>query len=872
MRLQSGARIGPYEVVDALGAGGMGEVYRARDTRLDRSVAIKVMPNHATARAELRERFEREARAISNLGHPNICALYDVGDHDGMPYLVMELLEGEALSTRLRRGAMPISEVIRYGSEIAAALGRAHECGIVHRDLKPANVMITRDGAKLVDFGLARQLLAVSGDDVTMKHALTADGMIVGTLQYMAPEQLEGDEADARSDIFALGCVLFEMVTGQRAFSGSSRATIISAILSSSPRPINPLQSPIPSALERIINVCLEKNRDHRWQNAADVARMLRELVISDDRARPLVPPARRAGAIGAAAVIGLLIGAAAMLALRPATAERKPVAFALAPDPLLYSANALSTTYAVSPDGSKLAIVRDEKNGRRLWLRRFDNAEFVPLPATAGALGPVWSSDGKSIAFAADRMLKRLRLGSAAAEVVCPLSGIGFTASWNDDDEIIFAELTGRRGIHRINLRDNSIVRVADVPGAVEVYSPRFLPDGERFLFNAIEKQFKTSLWIGSTDGTPPRKVHDEASAAAVAGDWVIFNRSGTLVAQKLDPDAAKLLGTPAVIADGVFLYRPVGVSLHSASPTALAYTPARQRGRIEWYSRDGRNLGTVISGRDVRRFRLSPDGRRIAVSISDDRSATEDIFIQDLTRGALTRVTSAPTDDSSPVWFPDGKRIVHPADVDGPPHLVVRTVGVEGLTPLLPPSVIQIPSDVTPDGKNVFFTRRGRDTGSDIWVVNVASRQARAWLATPFVESRARVSPDGRWVAYISNESGSTEVYLRSISGGLPYRISTGGGSSPAWTRGGSEIVFVTGDNSIAAVEVSLQAPEPVISVERRLFTVARQIGEFEVTPDGERFLVGTIDRSIRDEPVQILLNWQQALSRDGRSTAAQ
>ena len=890
MPLAPGTRFGPYEIVAPLGAGGMGEVYRARDTRLDRTVALKVVsPQLATP--ELRLRFEREARAISQLSHPHICALYDVGPD----FLVMELLEGETLAERLATGALPIEQTLRWGIEVADALDAAHRQGIVHRDLKPANVMLTRSGVKLLDFGLARLLGptdaafdATSLATISPRAELTDAGTVIGTLQYISPEQLAGAPADARSDIFALGVLLHEMATGQKAFAGRTPATVMSAILRDAPPPISTLQPSSPAALDRLVRTCLAKAPDDRWQTARDVGLQLASIL--EDRAEPRAKPEADAARVRThiwwapwlVAALGVLAAAAAWLRPAPAPAVRPTVVrFPIPPPAERAFADTVETVaLALSPDGSQLAFVAADGVGRRqIWMRPMSAVDARPLAGTDGATSVFWSPDGRAIAFFAAEKLMRLDLsGGTPVSLTDVPAGIGLIGSWGAGD-ILFAPIDGR-AIYRVPAGGGAaVVETKPDPARAEARTmwPWFLPDGRRYLYQIRQRDGSGSILIGER-GKAARPVLAAASPAAyVEPGYLVYVRDATLVGQRFDAATERVSGDPIPIGPVRYFFT-TGAATFTASPGGtLAYQSHFEKGRITWLDRSGTAVGAIGDWDSYLRVRFAPDGRSVFFDRSVLPLGTWDIWKHDLDRGIETRLTATAANEIGAVGLPDGKAAVIAAG--GPPRLTRLDLTTLAQTTIssTPAATLtlQFPEDVSPDGRILLFTERTARGSYDVWTMSMTgSADATPLIQSPFDKSSIRFSRDGRYIAFASDESGRKEVYVApfpAVAGKM--RVSPMGGSLPRWSRDGRELVYISADQHLVAVPIRT-APTLVVGAPQSLFVVngGRVWGDphgnaawtdYDIAPDGKRFLA-IIPEAANRQPLTAIVNWPAELAR--------
>jgi len=893
-----GKTLGHYEILEQVGAGGMGEVYRARDKRLDRAVAIKVLPERFSAHDVLRERFEREARTISQLNHPHICALYDIGEHDGVNFLVMEYLEGETLEKRLSRGPLPPEQALRLGVEIAEALDRAHRQGIIHRDLKPGNIMLTKAGAKLLDFGLAKfkvDAVPVSSaltEMATESRKLTGEGTLLGTLQYMAPEQLEGKEADGRADIFALGAVLFEMVTGRAAFTGKSQASLIAAILASDPPPLATLQPMTPPALDRVVKQCLAKDPDERWQTARDLAAELK-WIANPPVAAASSPPGvahrkrrnreRLAWALAAVFLAAAVAGLAAYLRLRNSPAplvvtdisapKGAQFAFVAAPPP------------ALSPDGRALVFAaRDASNTTRLWVRRLDSASAQPLPGTEDPASAFWSPDGRRIAFYAHHQLQVIEASGGQPLVLSDAPATG-GAAWNREGTILFAQ--GNEGIYRLAATGGAPVQVIAREASRYAFymAPRFLPDGKHFLYVAANPGFAGDTYYASLDGKENRSVIPGGGRAVYSSGFLIHGRGASLEAEPFDPESGQLKGAAHRIVDqvrigtffavfdasdnGVLIYEPTG---RAATETQLA-----------WFGRDGKRLGLIGAPGVYYDLRLAPDGHRLAFSAGNPKS---EIWADDLVRGLRMRLTFDPdTDKGIPVWSPDGNRLLFATLRGGKARIGLYEKASDGasgeklLVASDAPDREWWATDWSRDGRFLLLSRGDmvNSAKADIWVLPLTGDgKSSLFLSAAAAVYDGHFSPDGRWVAYTSRESGRTEVYVvpfdaaRYLKEGRgnagpagKWEVSTEGGNVPRWRRDGRELYYLTPDNHMMAVEVEGKGASFQVGRSQPLFLAPTNPFEltYDVAPDGKRFVMSFAPEEDNDS-LALMLNWTSLL----------
>jgi eukaryotic-like serine/threonine-protein kinase len=892
MPLVSGIKLGPYEIQSPLGAGGMGEVYRARDTRLDRTVAIKILPSQFSADAVHKQRFEREAKTISSLNHPHICVLYDVGHQDGMDYLVMECVEGDTLAKRLEKGPLPLDQVLKFGAQVADALDKAHRSGVVHRDLKPGNIMLTPTGAKLLDFGLAKPAapltsVATLTAAVTQSSPMTEQGAIVGTFQYMSPEQVEGKELDGRSDIFSFGAVLYEMLAGQRAFPGKSQLSVASAILEKEPAAIGTVKPLTPPALDHAIKKCLAKLPDERWQSASDLASELKWITESGSQVT-LAPTAsvkgiRALGRRGLILSVGVLLLVAvvtglAVRNLKPAPSEPpRPVTrtvITLPPGQQLAGMDA-GPAVALSPDGTHLAYVARQGGTQQLYLRAMDSLEGKPIPDTEGAASPFFSPDGQWLGFFAGQKLKKVSVSGGSALTLGD-TPFPFGASWDSQAIIAFAPSVG-----------SSLQQVPDGGGTPQLLTrlengeinqrwPEFLPDGKAVLFTGAPTN---ASWTNSqvavqsvATGERRNLIKGATYPRYAASGHLVYAQVATLMAVPFDPQRLQVTGTAAPVVEGVLQSRTSGAAQYSLSATgSLVYIPGGvqvDQRRLLWVSRNGAEQPVAAPARAYVFPRLSPDGRRLGVGITEQEAQ---VWLYDLSRETLTRFTFEGTTNANSVWTPDGKRIAFQSNKEGAPNLFWQLAdGSGGLERLITSEYNNFPMSWSPDGQLLAFVEVNPTTGYDIWVLRLGDRKAQPFLRTPFNESAPRFSPDGRWLAYISNESGRWEVYVQPYPGpGGKWQISTEGGTEPVWNRNGRELFYRSGEKMMAldiATQPSFAAGKPRVLFEGRYNPAPGTGANYDVSPDGQRFLMIKPRESAEAAPTQInvVLNWFEELKR--------
>ncbi len=864
-----------YKIVERLGAGGMGEVYKAEDTRLDRHVAIKVLPPHLSDNAERRERFEREARVISSLNHPHICILHDFDTQDGLDFLVMEYIEGETLADRLMKGSLSLDQALRYGIEIADALDKAHRAGVVHRDLKPGNMILTKSGAKLLDFGLAKFRGATQDEDLsalpTAQKPLTEKGAILGTFQYMSPEQLEGKDADARSDLFAFGAVLYEMVTGKRAFEGKSQASLISAIMKDEPQAISSSQPLTPPALEWTTKKCLAKDPDSRWQSAGDLHDELKWIAEGGSEAdvpMPAVAPRRnlwkRALAAGVALSIAAAVAAVAVWSVMR-SAPRPPTRLAITlPENDVLAINGL----ALSPDGRDLVYVGVRDGVQQLYRRPMGQLDASPIPGTDGAMTPFFSPDGEWVAFFADSELKKVPVQGGPAMTLCDVRD-PHGGTWGSEGTIV---ISAEHNLHRISAGGGALQTVTSPPeDGEESLWPHFLPDGKAVLF---------TVWNGSLTNAQVavRSLETGEQTLLVNGTFpryaptghIVFAREVSLWAVPFDANRLEVTGSPTALVEGVRRGNIGLANFTHAVDGSLIYMPGELEfeGTLVWVYRNGVVEPLPAPPRAYITPRLSPDGKRLATIVAGAAGLwdTGDIWVYDTERGTSTRLTFT-GDNRYPCWTPDAKRIAFASSRNGVQNIFWKaaneTSEVEQLTT---GELNRRHPDISPDGKLLAFHEYHPLRIQDIWVQPLdGERKAQPLLQTPFAEAVARFSPDGRWLAYVSDESGRNEIYVMSYPGpGGRWQISTTGGSGPVWARNGRELFYANGDQMMAVditADEDFTAGNPKLLFEDRGMPLGAA-ANYDVSLDGERFVM--VQPQPAGRQLNVVLNWFEELKR--------
>jgi len=896
--LSNGSKLGPYEIVGVLGSGGMGEVYRARDTRLGRDVAVKILPQRAMEDADARQRFEREARAISSLNHPHICALYDVGNQDGTEFLVMELLDGQTLARRLERGPVPTPELLRIAIDLADALADAHRHGVLHRDLKPLNIMLTKTGAKLMDFGLAKAPPA-SGPPTadasslpTRTMPLTTAGTIVGTFQYISPEQLHGREADVRSDLFSFGAVLYEMATGSRAFDGQTTASVIAAVLERTPPPITSLQPLSPPALDRIVGSCLDKDPDARVQSAHDLKLQLEWM--RDSEGSTASKTARRSrGERTAWIAAGLLAAAAA--ALGYAVVARRPAEMPAVVAQLSPPAGAAFALWgvapgapALSPDGTQIAFVAQSHDGKQpLWVRRLDSPDARAFDGTDGASRPFWSSDGKTIAYFRKGKLCRVDAGGGPPVDIADV-GAASGGTWSRSGDILISAQIGTRRASIVRLAASggaSTVEVTPGTSFTQLGYPQFLPDGHHFLFSASGvSPADQGLYVSSLDnGQPQLVLRTDARAWYAAPGYVLFVRNGTLMADPFDLKTLQVSDDPTPVAENVEVNPVIRSPILTVSNTGTLVfnTASATSDRIVWYDRSGSILSLTGTPGAWGSPSISPDGRRLALSISDAITGSKpDIWVYDLGRGVKTRVTSEPGINTGAFWAPDDKHVCFLSNGSGGPFRMFEKPddGTGAPDPLIrqDDGAAEFFGSWSADGRYLAFqrtvgARRASNSGpasGEIWAAQISGDQKPFPVVqtSQFVAIQPALSPDAKWLAYVSDESGQSEVYVVPFPRGTgKYLVSSGGGIWPRWSRDGTELFYWQGRTLMS---VSARAVNGVLTIGRsdRLFESDPAPGGlgpmYDVSADGKRFVVVSRGEAAVAKPLTVVLNWPALL----------
>jgi Tol biopolymer transport system component len=889
MTLSAGAKFGPYEVLGALGAGGMGEVYKARDTRLKRDVAIKVLPAAYSTDPDRLSRFEHEAQAASALNHPNILSIHDLGTHEGAPYIVSELLEGETLRSRLAGGAFAPRRAIAYATQIARGLAAAHEKGIVHRDLKPENIFVTNDErVKILDFGLARvtqpDVTGASGTNLPTLTPGTEPGVVLGTLGYMSPEQVRGRTADARSDPFAFGAILYEMLSGRRAFHGESAADTMSAILNKEPPELSETDRKIPSSLDRIVRHCLEKSPEARFHSASDVAFDLEAAEPSSSEAAA-APARRRSGRtwlpVALAAVVALAIGL--IVGRRTGNAPPEP---STVRSILLLPEGVTFACMAISPDGRRLAVSGIDVEGRRkIWVRELGVADFRALPGSEGGDLPFWSPDGRWIGFFSNGKLLKMEASGGSAIALADAAPTG--GAWGAKGDILFSE--GAGGISRVSDSGGPVTVVTQPDAARHVTGhryPSFLPDGRHFLYLAINlaggaEDDANEIHAAALDSKEDRVVMRGYSRTTYAKGHLLYLRGGTisgaLMALTFDPGKLQTSGEPRAVAeqvsvDGDYWY----FGNFTASETGvLVYDSQQLLTRLVWFDRSGRRMGEFGEPEVLTTPRISPDGEHVVYASLDNVLNKTQIWVGDLRRGVRTRLTNGSSENGNPVWSPDGTRIAFTTDRKHQGDVYIRpSSGAGGEEPVVEGSGGNYPEDWSLDGSHISYFRFTSEAKERIPAINVLSLSAdrpsiefvRGGVNTPMFGG-SRFSPDGRWIAYASDESGRPEIFVASYPAReTTLQISSEGGLIPTWRRDGRELFYVAPDGRMMSVDVTAGSKLKV-GAPRALFTVSApkavgNISLYDVAPDGQRFLVMVPVVHGTAVPLNLVQSWTAGL----------
>jgi serine/threonine protein kinase len=892
--------LGQYTIVSKIGEGGMGEVWRARDPKLKRDVAIKLLPAALSADKDRLARFEQEAQAAGALNHPNILSIFHIGTHNDAPFIVSELLEGESLRERIGGNALPQRKAVDYALQLARGLAAAHEKGIVHRDIKPDNVFVTDDGrVKILDFGIAKLTGAIDGNqsqtEVPTRKVNTDPGTVMGTVGYMSPEQLKGQTVDHRSDIFSFGAILYEMLSGKRAFRGDSMAETMSAILREDPPDLSETNKTVSPALERVVRHCLEKIPAERFHSARDLAFAIDSLsgsaIISGQTTTieavtattetnggnlRILRTAPIAWIIAAVCVIGLL-GALGFIYFSRATSNNPAVRLTFTPPPELGFNDTEPDAAVISPNGQKIAFTATSADGKKmLYVRNLESSEVKLLPGSENALEPFWSPDSRSIAYGSNGKLKRSDLTGANAQVLCDSARI-VGGTWSKDGVIVFVP-DYRTTLMQVPARGGEPKPVEMKTGGndLEHRSPYFLPDGRHFIFSR-----QRGIWAGSLD-SPEIKLIGEIRGIAVYATpgWLIFVQNDVLVAQAFDAGKLVLTGEPIPIITGV--KNAIGGSrrLSVSDNGVLVWQGQWQRDyQLVWFDRAGKQTGAIDTPTKIsvgQSPMLSPDGKRLVVRRATDSDGSgsnpgvaSNLWVVELEKGTGLRITS--NFSQTPVWSPDGSRIAY----NNGNNIAVKAANGSGEEEILLQRTA-FPTAWSPDGRFIIFRERGLKTRLDMWALPMFGDRKEYQLSnSPFDEQTPQLSPDGRWLAYSSDETGNYEVYVQSFSadgklGADKKIVSKGGGKLPVWRRDGSELFFIAADGQMMAssvktggTEFEFATPKPLFKT--RILSLEGGIyHEYDVSPDGQRFLIGTLIGETKAAPPTVILNWTAALKK--------
>ena len=897
MTIAAGTKLGRYEIRSKIGAGGMGEVYQARDMELGRDVALKVLPSSFSDDATRLNRFQQEACAAGALNHPNVLIVHDIGAHDGAPYVVSELLEGETLRKRI--GGTPLGQrrAIDYALQIANGLAAAHEKGIIHRDLKPDNIFITKDGrVKILDFGLAK-LTQLDGNqsqtDVPTRRVDTDPGVVMGTVGYMSPEQLKGRAVDQRSDIFSFGAILYEMLSGRRAFHGESVAETMSAILKEDPPELSDTNKSVSPALERLIHHCLEKNQEARFHSARDITFALEALsgstasAFSETATNAAWPSLRwrlRGWLPWGIAAAALLVAALALawpyFRRSPSGEVTEATRFII---PMADKALIIGPP-VISPDGRRIVYRLNTEDGKELlWVRALGSLDARPLVGSEGGLQPFWSADSRSIGFFANTKLKRIDLSGGSAQTLCDAPS-NVSGAWSRDGTIIFSRGIAS-GLFRVTAAGGTPVQVTQVDPSrneIEHTWPYFLPDGRHFLYLVRSAQpDQSAIYVGSLDSKETKslvKVH--SSAVFAPPGYLLFVRENTLMAQAFEADNLELKGDAFPVAEQTVRNPIIGRAMFSVSENGVLVmrTGGINNNQLIWFDRAGKQLGPLTARGGYNSPALSPDDKSVAVSRVDFLTGTaSDIWLIDLQRGTQVRLTNDPAGDSYPAWSPAGDRIAFLSARNGQSSIYEKlSNGSAAEQPLLSSGELKFNPTFSPDGQFVMYAQLQPNTNLDLYLLSCGpDKKNQPFLQTNFIEGQPRISPNGRWVAYTSNETGQFEVYIQTFPApGGRLAISVGGGSQPQWRADGRELYYYAPDRKLMAVEVNGDGPTFKVEAAKPLFEIRVSgagidqsfpgNGYFTVTRDGNRFLVPSLPEVTERQQINVILNWTADLKK--------
>jgi serine/threonine protein kinase len=881
MAIPPGKRLGPYEILSAIGAGGMGEVYRARDSKLGRDVALKVLPNAFAANADRMARFEREARLLAALNHPHIAAIYGLEESSGTPALIMELVEGPTLADRIAAGPIPLDEALPIAKQIAEALEYAHEKGVIHRDLKPANIKVKPDGTvKVLDFGLAKALTEDSStvdmnNSPTLSMGATVAGVILGTAAYMSPEQAKGKPADRRADIWAYGVVLYEMLTGKRLYTGETAAETLAAVLMKEPT-LDGLPANAPAAIRNLLRRCLERDPRRRLQHIGEARIAIDDALSGAAPAAPVAVQGPQSPVvwIALACVLLLALAALAFVHFRETPPQPRTMRFQV-PGP----ANSTVTFFQLSPDGQSLAFVAQKESHTQLWVQPLSSIEAQLLPGTNGATYPFWSPDSANIAYFSDGKLKKIAATGGIPQILCDAPA-GRGAAWSEDGIILFApNVSGP--LYRVSAAGGVATAVTDASGTeISDRYPFVLPGGHTFLYYRIGRSSEQNgIYASSLEGLKPLHIlPDDSNAVYVPGlypgrsGYLIFRRKETLMAQPFDPQSLKLSGEMFPIAEQVGTVANTGNAAFTASANGeLAYRFGNlyENRQFVWMDRTGKQVGAATKSASIAGGALSPDEKEIVLALSPD-PVTVDLWLQDVSRGVLSRFTFGPDRSAVPVWSPDSRRIAYTAFTGTVFSIYQKQVNGAGAAEQLKSGGVNVfPSDWSPDEKFIVYSEFAEKTNNDIWLLPLSGdHKPVLYLQTQFNEEDGHFSPDGRWMAYMSDESGRFEIYVQPFPAtGPKWQISSVGGRFPRWSHDGRELFYIAADQKLMAAPVKpgggstlsfeAGAPQPLFEIPS--IPISFRFS-YQPTMDGRRFLVDVPAGGGAGitPPITMILNW--------------
>ena len=890
MALKSGSKLGPYEIVSALGAGGMGEVYRAKDTRLNRTVAIKILSSHLSNQTDLKQRFEQEARAISSLSHPHICGLYDVGSQNGTDFLVMEFLEGDTLAHRLTKGPLPTDQLLQFAMQIAGALDKAHKQGIIHRDLKPANIMITKSGIKLLDFGLAKMHETAESSQAisqlgTEQGDLTAEGMILGTIPYMSPEQVEGKTLDERTDIFSFGAVLYEMATGRKAFSGKTKASLISAILRDEPPAVSTVQPTAVSGLDYVVKTCLNKDPDFRWQSAEDIAHALKWIEEGFNTSHPI--HTKKTNLI-TWILLSLITGSLLpflLLEFRKPKEKVSSIQFQIpAPMGTTFGGPSTVPSLAMSPDGTKVAFIAAYKDkNQTLWIRDLNSLNARALDGTEGALYPFWSPDGQYVAYGAAGKIWKVNPNGGPSQLLFKGANKAGT-SWSAQGNILFAP-SPFYGLWEISPGGNAAVEITR-PDRLKFESgrlwPSFMPDGQHFLYFVLSSGKEGNLIYAAERGSDKAKLlltEANSFAAFSPPGYLLFVRGDTLIAQRFDPETLELSGQTFTVAENIGHYDDAGptgyapFSFSNNGVLAFGRVPNIQT-QLVWVDRTGKEIGIASPVGRYSEPALSPNEKQIAVDMVNEGET--DVWLIETSRSIPVRFTNNTVGRAS-VWSPDGKEVVSITEEHGGIDFYSKNSdGVGQERPVLHSTLAKIPDDWSRDGRYLVYEVSDQKTGDDLWILPMnGNKTPFPFLVTEHNEANAQFSPDGQWIAFTSDESGQIEVYVQAFGNHTgKWRVSSNGGRMPRWRADGKELFYIIGDSQFMSVPIEtgdtfkIGNPVPLFRMQlAELGVSAENRTEYAVSSDGKRFLINKRIEEATPSFITIITNWTQSLPDSSR-----